>query len=143
MNKIKNINHFTLIELLVSMGIFSILLVLSMNFFTSAQRMWVATEEKNEVHSDARMIMDLLSSKLQTLHYNSDTSFQLPLEIGRPTSNDKNYHNYIIFTSLSKEKFDKNDDETINLKLFAISEINQDGGLAFLVLTDKSKAGAS
>ena len=38
---------FTLVELLVAMAVFSVMLLLMMQFFSGAQRIWVSTEQKN------------------------------------------------------------------------------------------------
>ncbi|WP_419643433.1 PilW family protein, partial [Victivallis vadensis] len=37
---------FTLVELLVAMAVFSVMLLLMMQFFSGAQRIWVSTEQK-------------------------------------------------------------------------------------------------
>ena len=73
----KEIKKFTLIELLVSMGIFSILLVLSMQFFTSAQRMWTRAEENNNLFSNARLVMDFVATKIQTAYYVENMPFEI------------------------------------------------------------------
>lgn len=63
--------RFTLVELLVAMSVFSILLVLMMQFFSGSQKLWVSTEQKNDLYADARVAMDLMSTLLQGTFYAS------------------------------------------------------------------------
>lgn len=67
----KNGKRFTLVELLVAMAVFSILLVLMMQFFSGSQKMWVGMEQKNNLYADARVAMDLMSTLLQSTYYAS------------------------------------------------------------------------
>ena len=62
---------FTLVELLVAMAVFSILLLLMLQFFTGAQQLWVSTQQKNDLYADARVAMDLMSTLLQNTYYSS------------------------------------------------------------------------
>lgn len=57
---------FTLVELLVAMTVFSILLLLMLQFFSGAQKMWTSTEKRNELYADARIAMDLMTSLIQS-----------------------------------------------------------------------------
>ena len=65
-------NRFTLVELLVSMAVFSILLVLMMQFFSGAKTLWTANEKRAAIYADATVAMDLMSQLLQSTFYNSD-----------------------------------------------------------------------
>ena len=65
-------NRFTLVELLVSMAVFSILLVLMMQFFSGARTLWTANEKRAAIYADATVAMDLMSQLLQSTFYNSD-----------------------------------------------------------------------
>lgn len=58
--------NFTLVELLVAMTVFSILLLLMLQFFSGAQKMWTSTEKRNELYADARIAMDLMTSLIQS-----------------------------------------------------------------------------
>lgn len=60
---------FTLVELLVAMAVFSVMLLLMMQFFSGAQRIWVSTEQKNNLYADARVAMDLISTFLQGTYF--------------------------------------------------------------------------
>lgn len=62
--------RFTLVELLVSVGVFSILLLLMMQFFSGARTLWVANEKRAAVHADATVAMDLMAMLLQSTFYN-------------------------------------------------------------------------
>lgn len=71
---------FTLMELLVSIAIFSILLVLMMQFFSGAQKVWSSSEQKSYMYADARVTMDIIATLLQNT-YNSDGG--VPFELDR------------------------------------------------------------
>ena len=59
--------HFTLIELLVAMGLFSLLVVLMLQLFSGAQRLWIASDKRNNIHSDARVAMELMSDLISSV----------------------------------------------------------------------------
>ena len=63
---------FTLLELIVAMGIFSILMLMLMQFFSGAQKIWTAAEKRNAIYADARVAMDLTASMLQTTFYRTE-----------------------------------------------------------------------
>ena len=69
-----NRKYFTLMELLVAMGVFCILLVIMMQFFSSAQKVTSAAEKKSKVYSQTRNAFDMLSSLLQNTSPLSDNS---------------------------------------------------------------------
>lgn len=68
----KRRKNFTLVELLVAMLVFSIMLVMMMRLFTGAQRVWTASNEKNQVFTNARVAMDMLSTMVQSIYYSSN-----------------------------------------------------------------------
>ena len=74
---------FTLMELLVSMAIFAILLVLMMQFFSGAQKVWTSAEQKSYMYADARVAMDMIATLLQNT-YNSDGG--VPFELDRASA---------------------------------------------------------
>ena len=67
-------NRFTLVELLVSMAVFSILLVLMMQFFSGARTLWTANEKRTAIYADATVAMDLMSMLLQSTFYSEGGS---------------------------------------------------------------------
>ena len=60
---------FTLVELLVSLGVFSILLVIFMQFFSGMRLAWTNTEKRSESHHSVRIALDLLSSMVGSMYY--------------------------------------------------------------------------
>ena len=64
--------RFTLAEILVAMVVFSILLVLMMQFFSGARTLWIANEKRSNLYADATVAMDLMSTLLQTTFYNQE-----------------------------------------------------------------------
>ena len=75
MRKHDGYNKFTLVELLVSLGIFSILLVLFMQFFSGMRLAWTNTEKRTAVHGDVRIAMDMLSTLIGTVYYSSASTY--------------------------------------------------------------------
>ena len=78
------IQKFTLMELLVSMAVFTVLLVLLMQFFSGAQKVWSSSEQKSNMYADARVAMDMIATLLQNT-YNSDGGVPFELDRGDGT----------------------------------------------------------
>ena len=68
MKKILRKKNFTLVELIVAMAVFSILLLLMLQFFSGAQRIWHGMEKRNEIYANARIAMDLITTHLQNTY---------------------------------------------------------------------------
>lgn len=74
MKKIRNVSRFTLVELMMAMAIFTIISLIMMRFFSSAQQIWSKASQRNEVYADARIALDLIARDLQCALYNNDNS---------------------------------------------------------------------
>lgn len=74
--------HFTLVELLVSLGVFSILLIIFMQFFSGARLVWTNSEKRTQVYTNSRVAMNTLSLLLNSLYYSSANVYT-PSEAGR------------------------------------------------------------
>ena len=87
------IHRFTLVEILVSMAVFSILLVLMMQFFSGARTLWTANENRSVVYSDASVALDLMSTLLQSTYCTLDNAGdnQTLFEIEKSSDSDKIY----------------------------------------------------
>ena len=68
------IQKFTLVEILVSMAVFSILLVLMMQFFAGAKTLWTANEKRSTVYTDASTAFDFMADLLQSTFCSFDTA---------------------------------------------------------------------
>jgi type II secretory pathway pseudopilin PulG len=76
----KNITRkFTMLELIVSMSVLTVIMIIMMEFFSSAQKAWVASSEQADVYDNARIALDLITSDLNSISY-------------KPTSNINFYH---------------------------------------------------
>lgn len=60
-------NRFTLIELIVSLAVFSILAMLVMQFFSGAQRLWLASEQRSNAYAESRATMEVINELLSSL----------------------------------------------------------------------------
>ena len=65
-------NFFTLLEVLVSMGVFSLLMLALMQFFSAAQGVWDKTGSRAEMVDSARIAMSLLQDDLAASYYQND-----------------------------------------------------------------------
>ena len=72
MKKIRNKNLFTLLEVLVSMGVFSLLMLALMQFFSAAQGVWEKSGSKSELFDSARIAAQLLTDDLTTAFYGDE-----------------------------------------------------------------------
>ena len=88
MRKIKK-SFFTLLEVLVSMGVFSLLMLALMQFFSAAQGVWERTGNKAELFESAKTTMDIIANDLACAYYEMD--------------HDSNYQ----FFSIDKDKTDE------------------------------------
>ena len=66
--KVKKI-YFTLMELVVSLGVFSILLLITSLIFSSAQRAWTNSSSSIITFENARIAMDLMTREIQSIYY--------------------------------------------------------------------------
>lgn len=62
---------YTLVEILAAMGVFMIICVVVMRFFSGAQKITTSTANYNEMYSDVRAFFDLFGSDLKTVVYNN------------------------------------------------------------------------
>ena len=61
--------YFTLIELLVAMGLLALLVMLMLQLFGGAQRLWVASEKRSNVYADARVAMELMAELINAVQF--------------------------------------------------------------------------
>lgn len=60
---------FTLIELLVSMGLLTLLVMLMLQLFSGAQRLWIASEKRSNIYADARVALELMSDLVNLTYF--------------------------------------------------------------------------
>lgn len=72
MKKIRNKNLFTLLEVLVSMGVFSLLMLALMQFFSAAQGVWEKSGSKSDLFDSGRIVAQLLTEDLATAFCGDD-----------------------------------------------------------------------
>ena len=65
-------SFFTLLEVLVSMGVFSLLMLALMQFFSAAQGVWERTGNKAELFESAKTTMDIIANDLACAYYEMD-----------------------------------------------------------------------
>ena len=65
-------SFFTLLEVLVSMGVFSLLMLALMQFFSAAQGVWDKTGSRAAMFDSARIAMTMLQEDLSAAYYQYD-----------------------------------------------------------------------
>ena len=81
---------------MVSMAVFSILLVLMMQFFSGAKTLWTANEKRSTVYTDASTVFDFMTDLLQSTFCSVDAAGNTvtPFLVDRnETGNHKIYFN--------------------------------------------------
>lgn len=66
--------RYTLIEVLASMGIFLILMMVLMQFFSAAKTLWMTSSRRNELYANARVALDLISRDVENAMYMNDNT---------------------------------------------------------------------
>ena len=68
--------RFTLVELIMAMAVFSILALIMMRFYSSAQQVWSKASQRTEMYNDAHVALDLMTRELQCTLYDNDNTAQ-------------------------------------------------------------------
>ncbi len=90
----KDISGFTLIELIAAMGVFSIVMVMMMTLFLSAQTIWRKTSQESQIFENARIALDLMAREVQCAYYEPNkTLFWYKPETSYASASDKQYNN--------------------------------------------------
>ena len=66
---------FTLVELIVAMAVFMVIMLALMNFFTSAQKIWISSSMRNSVFEDARIALEIMSKDIQSAYRGNNMPF--------------------------------------------------------------------
>ncbi len=68
--------RFTLVELIMAMAVFSVLSLVMMRFYSSAQQIWSKSSQRSEIYGDAHIALDLMARELQAAMYENDDTPQ-------------------------------------------------------------------
>ena len=127
-------NHFTLVELLVAMAVFSILLLISMQLFSSSRQLWLDTENRNRTYANARTAMEFIASRIQTQAYTEN----MPFFIDATTRFGKMYFPTAI--PMNRKDADGNERDKQGLRFIGLS-LSEDGILKMHIFSDENKTG--
>lgn len=128
--------RFTLVELLVAMAVFSILLTVSMMVVASAQKLWTRSVQKNSTFANARVTMEFIASRVQTIVYADEMPFGI-----------YNDNQALFFATAMKmdryksngEALDKYDMRFVGFQLYSGSVDDFKGKLYMLIYADEGK----
>jgi len=65
-------NSFTLIEIIAAMGVFSIIMLILLSFFSSAQNIWSLSRQRSTMYENARIALDLIARDIQCIYYEQE-----------------------------------------------------------------------
>ena len=65
----KRRKSFTLVELLVAVALLSLIVMLLLQLFGGAQRIWIASEKTNNIYANGRVAMELMADLLSTVQF--------------------------------------------------------------------------
>jgi hypothetical protein len=126
--------NFTLMELLVAMAVLAILLVLMMQFFSGAQKVWTSSEQKSNMYADARIVMDLCSVLLQNTYYDvGGYPFEIKRTLNRPSDG---WNDEICFASSSELELKG----TSDVRFFKLKRDNTNTNSLFLYVYANDKS---
>ncbi len=129
-------SRFTLVELLVAMGIFCLLLMVSMQIFGGAQKLWVSSEQKNNVFAAARTSMEFVASRIQSNAYTEEMPFKI---YGKDSGN---LYTKIFFPTvmpMNRKDNDGNERDKYNLRF--VGFLLNDGVLEMRIFSDEKATG--
>lgn len=132
----KKIHNFTLVELLVTMGVFCILLMVSMQIFGNAGKLWTRSEQKNGVYAAARTAMEFISARIQSHAYTED----MPFEISS-TSGSTQYERIFFPTAMPMNRKDNDgkDRDKYSLRFIGFDLDQNTGVLKMNIYSDEGK----
>ena len=113
----KRRSNFTLVELMVAMGVFVVLLMVSMQIFGGARKLWVRSEQKNSAFAAARTAMEFVAARLQTCVYMDE----MPFELKAASSSASHYESVFFATTIPMNR--KDDNFNLRFIKFAIEEV--------------------
>lgn len=134
-------SRFTLVELLVSMAVFSVLLLVSMMVVGSAQKLWTRSVQKNSTFAGARVTMEFIASRVQTIVY----ADEMPFGIYKKDKKDDN-HALFFATAMKMDRYKSNGEALdkygmrfIGFQLYSGSVDDFKGKLYMLIYADEGK----
>ena len=132
----KRRSNFTLVELLVAMGVFVVLLMVSMQIFGGARKLWVRSEQKNNTFSAARTAMEFVAARLQTCIYTENMPFGM-----ERNSSDDFFKSVYFATSIPMNRKVLKNGVWENLDKFDLRfikfELEEDGVLTMRIFSDR------
>ena len=148
----KRRKSFTLIELLVAMGVLTLLVMLMLQLFGGAQKLWVANEKRSNIYADARVAMELMADLIGTVQFSFGESVEnnvysfdakqnmiFSLDPKNKDTTDKKSSSSIIFLAKTARDLPKksNDSRFISFRRGTTADEKLRGKLLMLVLSDK------
>ena len=148
----KRRSSFTLVELLVAVGLLSLIVMLLLQLFSGAQKIWLSSEKTNNVYSDARVAMERMAQLFNTIQFshgekevtvNGETVIQrekkkdMIFSINTANKDGNYYSNSIVFVSKSPIRTaanrHRNTTNFISFRLGANSDENKRGKLYMVI----------
>jgi len=133
-------SKFTLIELIVSMGVFSILLLVTTTIFNTAQEAWTKSSAKSMAFKNVRVALDIMTSDIQSISSSYEgiaTPFWYKPEYG--TGDNANELINFISETIMPNPWNQNNLCEIKYQLFNHNNLlNVNSGWIMRAITDSS-----
>ena len=145
----KRRKSFTLVELLVAVGLLSLIVMLLLQLFAGAQKIWIASEKTNNVYSDSRVAMELMADLLNTVQFSHgedaagtarDKTRDMIFSLDSSSKDGDFDSNGIIFVSKTARDLPMKDNTTrfISFRLGGYSDEKTRGKLLMVIYSDKN-----
>lgn len=146
----KRRNPFTLVELLVAVGLLSLIMMLLLQLFSGAQKIWIASEKTNNVYADSRVAMELMADLFNTIQFshgvdsatgNRVKSKDMIFSLNTSKKDDGRYSSSIIFVSKTASRDLPMKDNTtrfISFRLGKSDNADTRGKLFMVIYSDKN-----
>ena len=148
----KRRRSFTLVELLVAMGVLTLLVMLMLQLFGGAQKLWVANEKRSGIYADARAAMELMAELIGTVQfscgekldennvYQTDASQNTIFSLDTATKSGGKNSSAITFLAKTSRDLPMKDNycRFISFRLGSSNEAALRGKLLMLIYADKT-----
>ncbi|MBP5530915.1 MAG: prepilin-type N-terminal cleavage/methylation domain-containing protein [Lentisphaeria bacterium] len=146
----KRRKSFTLVELLVAVGLLSLIMMLLLQLFSGAQKIWTSNEKTGNVYADARVAMELMADLLNTVQFshgeddstgNRTKSRDMIFSLDTKTKNDGRDSGSIIFAASAASRNLPVENNPVCFVSFLLSNSDNTKGKLFMVVySDKNAA---
>ena len=138
---------FTLVELLVAIALLSLIVMLLLQLFGGAQKIWITSEKTNNLYANARVAMETMADLINTVQFSHgekndgtrDKTKDMIFSLDSKSEDDGYDSNSIIFVAKTARDLPMKDNTTrfISFRLGDSGDEKTRGKLFMVVYSDK------